>query len=164
MIEIPNEILDRRNDYCERRQIRVIDEDGAWGLDAFVWRSAVGTILKVHRYEDRFRREMAAYDRLTERGLKRLQGFRIPELTQYDEELLVLELSFVRPPYILDFTEVGLDQRPPDFQLDDPDWEAEKRRVFGRRWADVRRLLEGLMQYGIYYCDVHNQNIRFDDR
>lgn len=162
MIDIPSEILARRDEYCQRRQFDVVEEECAWGLDAFLWRSTAGTILKVHRYKDRFGREKRAYNRLAERGLKRIQGFRVPELAQYDDDLAILELSFVRPPYILDFVEVGLDQRPADFRLDDPDWDAEKGRLFGRRWPDVRRLLEGLMQYGIYYCDVHDQNIRFD--
>ncbi len=159
MIVIPDSILKARDEYC-RRYSSQIDENGEfwWGLDAFLWQSTGDSILKVHRYEERFRQELAVYNRLTERGVERLKGFRFPQLLHYDEELQILELSFVSPPYILDFVEVGIGKMPGNFDLDRI--EAQQSKQFGKDWPDVRRLLEALMQIGIYYDDVHNKNIR----
>jgi hypothetical protein len=92
--------------------------------------------------------------------LYQLQGFRIPKLLDFDDALLVLELSYIRPPYILDFGASALDEPPPGFDPYDPHWIAEQSRKFGRDWPDVQRLLDALRQYGIYYTDVHAQNIR----
>lgn len=158
MIEIPPEILDRRDAFCRRRSVEVSDAGFAWGLDAFVWITNVDTVVKVHRYSDRYRREFAAYQRFQQLRVGRLRGFHIPDLLQYDDHLEILELSFVRPPYILDFVEAHLDRRPETFDLERI--ETESRRQFGQDWPDVRRLLEAMMQIGIYYDDVHNQNIR----
>lgn len=69
-----------------------------------------------------------------------------------------MELSFVRPSYILDFGAAGVSPQPPDFDLDRI--EAEFQRQFGREWPEVRRLLEALMQIGIFYSDAHDKNIR----
>jgi hypothetical protein len=88
----------------------------------------------------------------------RLKGLEFPQLMDYAEELHVPELSIVSPPYILDFCEVGLGKRPPNFDLDRI--EAQQSKQFGKVWPDVKRLLEALMQIGIYYDDVHNKNIR----
>ncbi|MEX0716932.1 MAG: hypothetical protein WD066_10105 [Planctomycetaceae bacterium] len=40
----------------------------------------------------------------------RLRGFAIPVLLDYDEKFGVLELSYVSPPFLLDFAEATLDQ------------------------------------------------------
>jgi hypothetical protein len=69
-------------------------------------------------------------------------------------------MTFVRPPYILDFAACTLDKPPSGFDPYDPQWVAEQSRKFGRDWPDVQRLLDALRQYGIYYTDVHAQNIR----
>lgn len=159
MIEIPDFILEARNEYCQR-YTRVIDPNGEfwWGLDAYLWQSTDYQIIKVHRYSERFQRELAAYRRLHERRVERLKGFRFPQLLHYDEGLQILELSFVSPPYILDFVEVGLGKKPGNFDLERI--ETQQSKQFGNDWPDVKRLLEALMQIGIYYDDVHNRNIR----
>ncbi|MBI1313664.1 hypothetical protein GC176_20420 [bacterium] len=159
MVGIPDSVIDVRDRYCQERGEH-IPSNGEfwWGLDAFLWQTASDSILKVHRYKDRFAKELAAYQRLADRHIVRLQGFRFPQLLDYDPELHILELSFVSPPYILDFVEVYLGDRPASFDLDRI--ETESRQQFGRDWLEVRRLLEALMHFGIYYDDVHNQNIR----
>lgn len=53
---------------------------------------------------------------------------------------------------------VHLSNRPESYDLDRI--ETAYRGQFGRDWPEVRRLLEALMQIGIYYDDVHNKNIR----
>ena len=86
-------------------------------------------------------------ERLQTRQVERVQGFYVPLLLDYDESLQVLELSFVRPPYILDFAEATLDRPPRGFDPQNPDWIAERLRKYGNRWPDVARLLDALRQY-----------------
>ncbi len=86
------------------------------------------------------------------------KGFEFPERVDCDKELHILELSIVSPPCILDFVDVGLEKRAPNFDLDRI--EAQQSKQFGSDWPDMKRLLEALMQIGIYCDDVHNKNIR----
>lgn len=158
MFEVPFELLERRNGYCSSHSVVIQIDEPDWGLDAYLWRTNVETVVKVHRYHDRFEKELAAYHRLAERKITRLKGFEFPQLVDYDEQMRILELSIVSPPYILDFVEVGLGKKPSNFDLDRI--EAQQSKQFGKDWPDVRRLLEALMQIGIYYDDVHNKNIR----
>lgn len=165
MISLPAELLERRDEYCRRHALGIQDLPGAgqpfgWGLDAFVWQTTLDSILKVFRHEAEFHQERAVYERLRSRGHEPLRGFQIPHLLDYDEDLWILELSFVRPPYILDFAAATLDDAPPGFDPHAPEWIAEKRRQFGRSWPEVARLLDALRHLGIHYCDVHPENIR----
>ena len=97
------------------------------------------------------------YLRLRTRSLRRLAGFYIPVLIQFDDSCLALELSIVKRPFVLDFAQASLDVPIPE--LEDPAWLAEKARKFGRDWPEVQRLLNALRQYGIYFRDVHLGNI-----
>jgi hypothetical protein len=159
MIEIPSEVLRRRDDYCADRSLQIKDIMG-FGVDAFVWQLVDDNILKVFRNEYKYQRERDVYHRLRQKSLYRIQGFAIPLLEDFDDETFVLEISFVTPPYILDFAACTLDTPPAGFDPDDAEWTGEQSRKFGRDWPDIRRLLDALRQYGIYYTDVHTQNIR----
>ena len=159
MIEIPSDVLERRDDYCASRSREIQDLRG-YGVDAFIWQARTDRILKVFRGTRGYERERDVYLRLRHRSLYRLQGFFIPVLLEFDDATLVLEMTYVRPPYILDFAACTLDAPPAGFDPDDAEWTGEQARKFGRNWPDVRRLLDALRQYGIYYTDVHTQNIR----
>lgn len=156
--EIPDDLLRRRELYCIRYEKTVASEKPGVGLEAIVWPTTEDNVLKVHRRPLTFTRELQVYQRLDTTNTRRLKGFAIPQLLYYDAELLVVELSFVFPPYILDFGAASVSPRPADFDLDRV--EAEFARQHGADWPDIRRLLEALMQLGIYYSDAHDQYIR----
>lgn len=159
MIDIPEEVIRRRDNYCALRSL-TIEQLRGWGVDGFVFQSNRDSILKVFRRQDKFAAERAVYARLSSLNLTRLHGFRIPTFLDCDEQNSVLELSYVSPPYILDFAAATLDRPDPEFNPDDSNWLTEKSRLFGEKWAEVRNLLSALRQYGINYIDVHNENIR----
>lgn len=127
-----------------------------------MWQTTQDSILKVFRQEKPFLRELAVYQRLQERKIERLRGFHVPVLLHYDENQRVLELSYVRPPFVLDFAEATLDRPSLDFETEAPEWIAEKQRLYGDRWPDVALLLDALRQIGVHYSDVHEGNIRVD--
>lgn len=157
MSAIPEELIDRKTQYCERRGLTVIDMRG-YGVDGAIWETDAGTMLKVFRRSRPFRAEMKVYERLELKSLYRLAGFAIPLVVHHDEEFLTIEMTIVEPPYILDFAGAQLDARPTDAELEER--KLTLRSLFGNRAFDVSRLLEALLQYGIHYTDVHAQNIR----
>jgi len=171
ILEIPDELAERRDAYCTSRGKTIFARRRGFGFDAVIWQTDDDNILKVFRRPQRFHQELAVYQRLQAlhskkttdsedifpKQLYRIQGFSIPLLLDFDEPTIVLELSYVSPPYILDFAEASLEPRQVPF--DDPTREVEYRRVFGANWPEVRRLLDSLRQLGIFYMDVHGKNI-----
>jgi hypothetical protein len=103
--------------------------------------------------------------RLEEWGLtEHIDDFRVPRMLQYDDELLVVEMDMMHePPYILDFAKVRLD-RSPEFS-DEVLQESERMGVerFEHHWPEVKRLLQTLESYQIYYLDPQRGNITFPD-
>ncbi len=143
MVEIPSDVAVRRDAFCQQRGIGIAELRG-YGIDGFVWQTSEDNILKVFRYESEFQNEVVVYQRLQSHQLDMLQGFQIPALIHYDKNLFVLELSYVKPPYILDFAAATLDQPSPGFGAEDPTWISEKQRLFGSHWPEVVRLLDAL--------------------
>lgn len=86
-----------------------------------------------------------------------------PLLLDRDDDLLILEMSIVSRPFVLDFAGAYLYQ-PPEF----PDevmaeWRAEKMEQFGSHWPDVEAILRELVRMDIHMMDVNPGNIAFPD-
>jgi len=87
----------------------------------------------------------------------------VPEMTDFDDNLRILEMTIVKRPFVLDFAAAYLDQRPefpPEIWTE---WEAEKREQFEDRWPIVQRILDSFEEVGIYLTDVSPANIAFSD-
>ena len=76
----------------------------------------------------------------------------------YDDHLLIIEMTIVRRPFVLDFGGAFLDKAP-DFSEVMADWRAEKFEQFGDRWPAAESILRQLERYGIYVIDVNPNNI-----
>jgi hypothetical protein len=89
----------------------------------------------------------------------------VPRLLDFHDELLVIEMQIVMPPYVVDFASAYLDGPPP--YADEPEimepWEAAKRDQFEQRWPTVKRLIAALQIHGIYLSDVKPGNIEFGE-
>ncbi|MFM9965464.1 MAG: hypothetical protein ACKV2Q_30120 [Planctomycetaceae bacterium] len=157
MFVIPAELDERRQAYCEDRRIQTQSLIG-YGLEGYVWKTNRGSVVKLFRHSNLFDRELAVYQKLSQLGLQKLQGFTIPQLLDHDHEHSVIEISLVAPPFVLDFAAASLGKAPSE--MASPEWLAEKQRMFGRDWPDVQRLLDSLRLYGIHFPDVHLGNIR----
>jgi hypothetical protein len=119
--------------------------------------------IKVHSNAEAFARECAVYRRLAGQGITGIPGFHIPQFLGADDELLVIEMTIVTRPFVLDFASAYLD-RPPQFPLDAiAQWEMEKREQFGVRWPIVQTALAELRGLGIHQTDVSPSNIGFRD-
>lgn len=131
-----------------------------YGVDGFVWRTDRNSVLKVFRHQPEFDREHAVYQRLAEHDLRLLRGFAIPVLLDYDTDLLVLELSFVSPPFILDFGAAAVDNSIEGTDFESDEFRDEIQRRYLDTADDVLLVIDALRQYGIYLSDIHPGNIQ----
>lgn len=117
--------------------------------------------VKVHDRERHYRQELDVYRRLLTLGIRRIRKNKVPRLLDFDDDLLVIEMTIVTRPFVLDFGGAYLDQ-PPDFSEEVlADWRAEKQDQFGADWPEVQAILGHLESLGIFMIDVHPGNISF---
>ena len=88
-------------------------------------------------------------------------GFHVPQLLRADNDLGVIEMTIVTPPFLLDFAGAVLDVRPNFSEEIWAEWETQKREQFGDRWKEVHAVLDALEGWGVYLLDVTPSNIRF---
>lgn len=136
-----------------------------YGSDGSVWTSSRRTAIKACYHPKRFALELECYLRLREANVRRIGMFSVPCLEDFDDELLVIEITVVQPPYLLDFGKVYLDD-PPTHLYDEQmmanaleEW-LER---FGKRWSKVQHAMRMLENYGIYYYDPRPGNVCFGD-
>jgi hypothetical protein len=101
--------------YAKSRGITIDCENPlGFGTDGCVWKTSRKSAVKVFEREANYQRERDCYQRLKSRGMVQIGCFEIPRLMDCDDELLVVEMGIVAPPFLLDFAKAYLD-RPPDF-------------------------------------------------
>ncbi len=134
------------------------------GVHGNIYFTNAGTAIKAHRAVESYTRELACYKRLKEQNVDEVCGHHVPQLVARDDALLVIEMTIVTPPFLLDFGGAYLDW-PPEFSEDAiAQWQIEKGEQFGQRWPAVQRILAVLGDaYGIFVTDVNPGNIMFDD-
>ncbi len=164
MSTYPNDLEQRATKYAARRGTNVrFDRQLGFGNDGYVWQSRRKSAIKVFERFGNYSREVACYQRLRELGVDEVGNLTVPRLVDFDEELLVVEMTVVTPPFLLDFGKAYLDQ-PPDYSSEViEDWERERVELFGDRWDEAREALSWLRSIGIYYYGAKAGNITFTD-
>ncbi|MGE0537316.1 MAG: hypothetical protein AB7O68_20255 [Pirellulales bacterium] len=135
------------------------------GTDGEVWKSSQETAIKVFQRLAGYANERDTYLRLAEYGVvRKLAGFWIPIILDYDDELMIVEMSLMnKPPYVIDFAKVRID-RPPDFDEETlQEAERQGRERFEHNWPKVKGLLGALESFNIFYLDPNRGNITFPD-
>ena len=95
--------------------------------------------------------------------MTQVRSCHVPQLLRYDDLFLILEMTIVTLPFVLDFAGAYLD-RAPDFSEEVmADSLAIKIERFGKRWPEVRMIVAVLETYGVFMEDVHPGNIAFAD-
>jgi hypothetical protein len=155
---------ERAKRYGELAEIEVQFERALGsGTDGAVWKTDRGSAVKVFERQANYRLEVECYERLTAANVTVIEGFAVPRLIGWDDDLWVIEIDIVTPPFVLDFAKVHLD-RPPDYSPEVLAEDEERcREIFEDRWPRVKSLLYALRRYGIYYMDPKPGNIMFDD-
>lgn len=155
--------LERARDFARRHGLNLEKELGC-GYEGVVFSTQHSTAVKALRYETHYLKERDVYLRLTEHGISLLNGFHIPRLVRYDDQLWIVEMEIVSPPFVLDFAGAYLDEKPGYTRRELHQWELEKREQFGRRWPRVRSVLSAFRRYGIHLADVKPGNVVFRDK
>ena len=156
------ELYQRLQEYCQAKKL-VLGKQLGFGVHGIVFvaekqprkRSAV----KVHEREIDYRRERDIYLRLKERGIEKIRNCAVPGLIGYDDELLIIEMTIVTTPYVLDFAGAYLDWKPDFSEEVMADWQADKQEQFGKQWPEVLAILACLESFGIHMEDVSPSNI-----
>ena len=117
--------------------------------------------VKFHDREVAHNREVAVYMRLRDLGINEVRGHVIPDLIDYDDDLLAIEMTIVSPPFCLDFGGAYVDY-PLDYTPEVwADWREMKSMAFEDNWPHVEKILAELESYGIFVADVNPGNIKF---
>jgi hypothetical protein len=153
--------------YARQRQLQLAERLGH-GIHGIVYaaerNAEPGNVaIKVHRLRDAYERERDVYARLKEAGVEELLGFNVPKQIRSSDELLIIEMTIVSRPFVLDFAGAYLDQPPVFTDEIWSEWEAEKREQFGPRWTKVQAVLGALEAMDIHMIDVSPSNIAFVD-
>lgn len=155
-------LFERAFQYAQSKKIRLESKDRlGHGSDGSVWKSSTPSAVKALYAPKNYINELECYKRLKGANVRQINGFFVPVLEGFDDSLMVIEISIVEPPYLLDFGKVYIDDPPPyynDAQLM-ANAHAEWRGWFGKHWIRVAGVLRLLQKYGIYYMDPRPSNI-----
>lgn len=154
-----DKLVIRAKDFGHSRQI-LIDFGNPLGVgqEGIVWKTNRETAVKVFDRIGNFDREVYCYLKLKERDIDEIAGFTVPRLIDFDPEFLVVEMSIVSPPYLLDFGKSWMTR--PDYTSEQwAEYEEEKSSLFDGNWELVQSALSALKKYGIWYIDPTPNNI-----
>src|SRR5688572_33194644 len=137
MAAIPDAVIK----YASRRGLLIEGVLGA-GKDGTVYDTNLDSAIKIHSVAENYQRERDVYLRLLDREIVGICGLKIPVLRNYDDQLLIIEMTTVTPPYLLDFASAWLDT-PPDFSREViNEWHQQLRDSLGARFGDIMNVLE----------------------
>lgn len=127
MDPLDEDILRRSHEYAARYQLLFNGRLG-FGKDGTVWETDRLTAVKVFRRVERFEQEHSVYQRLMHNGVVDIVGFNVPQLESVNVALWTIEMTIVKPPFVLDFASAFLDGTAPVFPEDVmEEWLAEKK-------------------------------------
>lgn len=135
------------------------------GIDGNVWQTNRNSALKVFSRAETYERERDCYRRLSEHAVLRLAGFAVPQLLDYDNRHLAIEMTIVSPPCVLDFGKAYVNAPPAYTPEALAEAEAIERELFtDDEWRQVRLVRAALLNLGIHYFDARPSNIMFPRR
>ncbi len=157
---------ERLTTYCARRGTTCTSTALGGGKDGGVWETSRLTALKVHERAESYRAERNAYMRFRDVELISVAGHSVPELIEHDDELLAVEMTLVRPPFVVDSASAVLDVDPELIEDEGNTLEDLVRDRFGDdRVGDVLGIRDELIvRAGAYLSDLHGHNIKFGGR
>jgi hypothetical protein len=162
-----DELIYRGQQYAAQYGL-VLGKELGFGVHGIVFEAESQAVkgrcaVKIHSQEPAYCRERDVYLRLRERHVVEIQGFHVPELRQFDDDWLVIDMTVVQRPFVLDFAGAYLDGAPDFSEEVMADWRTDKVEQFGERWPKAEAILRILETYGIFMEDVHPNNISFAD-
>jgi hypothetical protein len=157
------QLEERVREYAKRHALKFnLKQQLGAGTDGEVWVTTRNSAIKAFNHERAYFTELRCYQRLASRRIQEIDGLEVPELLDYADDLQIIEISFVHPPYLLDFGKAYIDEPSP--------YTPEQLAEWRQSWVDffprsdlprVHKVLRLLMALGIEYVDPKPWNIRF---
>lgn len=133
-----------------------------YGNDGTVWKTERRTAIKAFDRKRKYELELACYQRFASEDVVHIGEFAVPALIAHDADLMIVEMTLVSPPYVIDFAKVWLDKAPdfPDDSIAERLAQAEE--DFGADWPAVCGLLWTLKtRFGIPESGQHQAERRW---
>jgi hypothetical protein len=157
-----DEILELYSQVHDTRFVARLGE----GKDGEVFQTDRMTAVKFLTSLEYFHREERAYRILADLGTKEIAGHFCPMLVRSDDTFLAIEMTIVRPPFIVDFVSAYTDDELERLNFTEDvleEREAFWQERFGERWAKVRQICAEFHQLtGLTLLDLSHNNIRFE--
>jgi serine/threonine protein kinase len=152
--------------YARSRGLILADHLGT-GTDGSVWKTKMQgvndmTVIKAFQAQKNYLMELGCYQRLGNHNISKLGRFAIPSMVDFSDDLLVIEMSIVTAPYLLDFGKAYLDSEPDHSQETWSYYHQEQRDIWEDKYDEVQSLLAQLRNIGIFYRDPKPGNIMFE--
>jgi hypothetical protein len=130
------------------------------GQDGVVFSTNRRTAIKSFLFFELYRRERDVYLRFKEKGFVKANEFHVPRLIESHDDLWIVEMSIVSPPFIVDFAGARLDA-PLRFEPEImAEWLQDKKEEFESDWPAVKRAMWAFESIGVYLTDVAPRNVR----
>jgi hypothetical protein len=161
------DLVRRAQEYADRKGLVVGRELGS-GVHRTVFAAEYQTkggrsALKAHADAAAYARKRDVYLRPKEHGITTIRGCGVPEMVACDDDFLVVEMTIVTRPFVLDFAGAYVDYAPDFSEEVLAEWRMEKLEQFGPPWAEMQAILAVLEGYGVFMIDVNPGNISFGD-
>src|SRR5690606_26128092 len=125
-----SELVARADEYCRICALTIERQLGA-GFDGLVLSTTQRSAIKVFRHGSLYLNELAVYQRLQDLGVDDVEGFAVPGLLAHHNDLLIIEMETVKPPFVVDFAGAYLDTKPPFPDEIWEEWESDRAELFG---------------------------------
>lgn len=136
------------------------------GVNGIVFFTSRGSAVKVLALRQSFEKELMAYQRLDLLGIRAVCGFTVPHLIGHCDKRLVIEMSLVQRPFLLDFASCCIDIKPQQAYTQEwVDQYIERIEILhDERASKVFEVYNTLARMsGIYHTDLRPTNIGFQD-
>ncbi len=147
--------------YAHKRNLSVAKKLGH-GQDGIVFLTHRPSAVKALTRRVLYEKERDVYRRIEECDIREVAGFALPRLIGTDDDLMIVEMTFVTPPFVVDFATAYLDIPPAYFKDEHmmAEWRASRIKLFGQEdWPRVVSAMAELRGYGIYLADVKPGNV-----
>jgi hypothetical protein len=159
------ELQRRASLYAKAAGIAIDPRPFDGGEDGSVWHTNNHSVVKSFERHNNYLHELECYKRLqaAEVGKKvKIRDFNVPELIGHNDQLWVIEMGVVFPPYILDFGKAYLsDPRWPAHIL--ADWNDKMAWWWEGDVIRVKQALFALRAFGIWYYDAKPGNVMLEN-
>jgi hypothetical protein len=138
--------------------MRIGHQMGA-GYDGVIFATNRMTAIKSFLREPLYQNERDVYIRIEDRNFHSAAGFAVPHLIGLDDDLWIVEMEILSPPFVVDFAGAYLDRKPPFTEEQWEEWLVEKREQFEDDWERIPPVMSAFRSIGVYLNDVKPGNI-----